>query len=567
MPTPPASGEPEPEPIEDRLRRLERRLARVEAELGLQALEQQAATVPLPEVVRETRDLGRAVPLLGRALLVFGGAYLLRALTDAALLSRGLGIAFGLGYALLWLALSDRGVARGERLSAAFHGTTAVAIGLPLLWESALRFGLLPRAALAPAVGAFCLLTLALATRRNLASLAWAGMAGGTVAGLALVRLSPGTPAPVGLLAVLGVAAYWASRLRRWPLLPWMPAAAADLALAVVTFAVVSGRSGMAPSSAVALQLGFLAAFVGSFALRTLGGGKEVGAFEMAQGALAVLLGYRGALQVTRGAGLELAWLGAAGLAIATAAYVASFGTALRTERPRSFFYYTSLALVLVLLGSSVVLDAPALSLAWSALALACGVLSWRLRRVTLDLHGALYAGAAAGVSGLASAAASGLLAAPPEILPAAPPWAFPTLAAAVAYLLLPIARVSPAWGRFARLPGVLMLALAAAGLGGVIVLSLAPLSAAGEAADPGALAALRTVVLSVAAVALARLGLTERYREASWLVYPLLVGTGFKVVAEDFLRGRAATLFVALAALGAALIAVARLGRRPPAR
>jgi hypothetical protein len=195
--------------------------------------------------------------------------------------------------------------------------------------------------------------------------------------------------------------------------------------------------------------------------------------------------------------------------------------------------------------------------------------LSWRLRRVTLNLHGALYAGAAAGVSGLASAVTSAFLASPGAVFPTVPPWALATLGAAVAYLLLPVASASPAWGKFARLPGVFMLALAAAGLGGVVVLGLAPMLAAapGAAADRGALAALRTVVLSAAAVVLARLGLAQRYREASWLVYPLLLGTGFKVVAEDFLRGRAATLFVALAALGAALIAVARLGRRRTAR
>jgi hypothetical protein len=80
---------------------------------------------------------------------------------------------------------------------------------------------------------------------------------------------------------------------------------------------------------------------------------------------------------------------------------------------------------------------------------------------------------------------------------------------------------------------------------------------------DAGILAAIRTGVLAVAAIVVAGVGRHARFREWDWLVYPLLVGIGVKVVAQDFMHGRPATLFVALALYGAALIMAPRVRRR----
>jgi hypothetical protein len=58
-------------------------------------------------------------------------------------------------------------------------------------------------------------------------------------------------------------------------------------------------------------------------------------------------------------------------------------------------------------------------------------------------------------------------------------------------------------------------------------------------------------------------MGRHARFREWGWLVYPLLVGIGLKLVAQDFKHSRPATLFIALALFGAALIIAPRLRRR----
>lgn len=100
---------------------------------------------------------------------------------------------------------------------------------------------------------------------------------------------------------------------------------------------------------------------------------------------------------------------------------------------------------------------------------------------------------------------------------------------------------------------------------GGCVTGYLAPLLAGQPdgSANPGALATVRTAVLAVAALLTAWLSRQERFREWSWLLYPLLVGIGLKMVVQDFKDSRPATLFIALALYGAALILAPRIRRR----
>ena len=80
---------------------------------------------------------------------------------------------------------------------------------------------------------------------------------------------------------------------------------------------------------------------------------------------------------------------------------------------------------------------------------------------------------------------------------------------------------------------------------------------------DPGVLATVRTCGLAVAALLIAWIGRRDRFREWGWLVYPLLAGIALKMVAHDFQYSRPATLFIAMALYGAALIVAPRLRRR----
>jgi len=77
-----------------------------------------------------------------------------------------------------------------------------------------------------------------------------------------------------------------------------------------------------------------------------------------------------------------------------------------------------------------------------------------------------------------------------------------------------------------------------------------------------GVLATVTTVVLATATLLIAWIGRQARFREWSWLVYPLLVGIGLKMVGQDFKYSRPATLFIAMALYGTALIVAPRLRR-----
>jgi predicted tellurium resistance membrane protein TerC len=116
-----------------------------------------------------------------------------------------------------------------------------------------------------------------------------------------------------------------------------------------------------------------------------------------------------------------------------------------------------------------------------------------------------------------------------------------------------------------AGLPQLIVLALSIWEVGGLMVVYLAPVMAGAGGAEPhlAILAALRTAVLSVSSVTLALSSRFRRWPEARWLVYPVLILTGVKLFVEDFPHGQPATLFVALAFVGSALLLVARLLKR----
>jgi chromate transport protein ChrA len=113
--------------------------------------------------------------------------------------------------------------------------------------------------------------------------------------------------------------------------------------------------------------------------------------------------------------------------------------------------------------------------------------------------------------------------------------------------------------------PRVLVAILLAVSAAGWIVSMITPLVAGvpGHDADSGMVATIRTAALALAAVALGRFGRDARFRESLWLLYPVLAAGGLKLLFEDFPQSKPATLFLALALYGGALIVAPRLSRR----
>jgi len=546
---------------------LERRLVLLERR-GLDAdrAPARAALAPVAETAAEHLPLGsdltRTLGLTGRTLIVFGGAYLLRALTAAGYLPQMAGVLLAFLYALTWLFLADRAGAKGAAASASFHGSTAVLIGLPLLWETTARFHYLAPAAAGLAVAVFVAAALGVAWRRSLQGLAWVVALATPLTALVLLATTH-VAAPFGFdLVVLGVGGLWLYYGRGWKAAGWWMALMGPLGGLLVAFGALAQRKDAIEALAVGLLLGL--AYLGFIVRRTLVQGGEVGIFESAQSCLAVLFGYGGAALVARALGARAVGLiGALGLLLAAAAYWTAFRILPRTER-RKLLLASVLALAFTLAGSGLLLPARPLAIAWSLLAVLSGWLAVRLARVTLALHGTFYTLAAGAASGLLLTALYAFVTPAAVVWPRLTPQALLALLAAAVVCAFPVPHPAPFWKPYEGLTRVLRIAVLLWGAAGAALYFLAPLlaGAPGKGCDAGVLATVRTAMLTAVALLLGWASRRGSFREAAWLIYPTLALAVLKLVVEDFPHGRPATLFLALALCGVAFLFAPRLAR-----
>jgi hypothetical protein len=572
----------EPPGLESRLEQLASRLDAVERRLA--ALEGLSpAAVPggatAPAVPAEALADGAPAPsfggvlaLTGRSLLILAGAFVLRTLAETGVLPPALGAALGVLYGAAWLFFADRAAGAGASLGATFHGLTSAVIVFPLLVEATAKFKFLSPAASAAAILVVAVLGLAVAQRRDLANLAWIETLGAASAAMALAVATRAVVLFAVVLFLLAAAAFAAGWRRRWQGPGWTAVAILDGFLLLMTTAVLVAPPEQAAQlvgtgALVALLLALAVLSFGAFIARTWRTGGPVLAGEIAQGAAAGLIGFGGALAVTHRAGATATVTGVVGLLLAAAAYGASFTFIDRIAGRRgSFVFYTTAALAFTLLGAFSLWRGPALSLAFSAAALATAWTGSRWARETLSLHATIYlvaAAAAAGMGGLAW----GALLRPGGLDPASPitPALLVVVAVAAVFCWLPVASHGRTWGSLARgvkAVGMIVLLLGLDELAVALVAPHLPRGDDGQVAG-AALAVLRTALLSISAVVLPLLGRIGRLREAAWLVYPLLVAGGLKLLFEDLRSGHPAALVLSFALYGGALILAPRLAKR----
>jgi len=522
----------------------------------------------------------RTIPLIGRTLVILGGAYLLRALTssvltDSALLPPAGGAVAGLLYAAWWLVQADRSAAAGRRQSAVFLGLATALIAYPLIWETTARLEFLGASAAAAALFVLLLLGLAVARRRELWEIVWTITLFTVATSLALIVVTHEFMPLTTTLLLASVAVEILAYHDRFLGLRWPVALGADLAVLILTSAaLVPGRSAetgdaLALGGVVAVCTALPLLYLGSISARTLLRGRPISAFEVTQAGVALLIGFTGAVRVTIARGADPAFVGIVGLVLGAACYAAALTFIdRRLGRGRNFYSYTTLAGLLVLAGSWLMLDSVALALTWSALAVAATGLGGRFDRITLKFHGAVYVAAAATAAGLVVCAYRGLFAEPTGIWE--PPKAVGivvTLVAAACYAILAATRGEAVRRWFELLPQAIVGAAAVWSVAGLTagVLS-APITAAfgADAAAP-LVAASRTAVIVILAMALAGASRRWSLRELTWFVYPVLVAGGIKLIFEDFDYDQPVALFLALALYGSALIATPRLMRKNP--
>jgi hypothetical protein len=510
---------------------------------------------------------GLTLALVGRTLLVLAGAFLLRALTESGTVPEWAGVALGFAYAGTWIVMAYR-VGRDEALrpSAGLHGVSAMVIGFPLLVEAATRFALFGPVLAAVVLTGLTGVALAVAARRSNEPLAVFVTLGALPTAVALALMT-GQLAPVTVfLVLLGVATLWLGYVLDWPHSRWPAALVLDAMLLFLAARVV--RPGATESAGVALAvlILFMAAYLGSIAIRTLLLQRKVVAFEIAQTSAVMVVGLGGASYVAAAGGSGAIALGVASIVLGAAAYAVAFTFVERRQRiPANFYFYTSVGIVFVLGGATFLLPRGALALAWAALAVVVGFLSRRFKRLTLATHAAAYAVCGALASSLPRQAAEATLESADRAWSTATAESFVlVLAMGVTAWLTGTPAVSSRI-RMERLPRLLLVAVIAIASASVAITWIVPVAAGvpGVDASAGAVATIRTAVFVAGVLVLALLGRSDRWVEAKWLAYPALAAIALKMVVEDLPRSRPATLFLAFGLYGLALIVVSRLRRR----
>lgn len=562
--------------LERKVSELTRAVASIEGRLG--AIEERLAAPPgsAADAGRAPGETARGGPpadvtpvtvlaLVGRICLVLGGAYLLRALTDAGTLPRAVGTLLGIVYAVAWLGFADRLGAARRWIVAPFYGFATAVIAFPILWE-ALRNSLLSpeRAALLMAVVTG--LALAVAWRRRIQSLAWIMVASGLAATLLFLLVVPWPPTPFGFyLAFLGVATLWMGYSLDWIWLRWPVAFVADVTVLAMAGSVTGVWQRAGAPSVMVLQLVLFAAYLVSFAARTLWRSRDVIPFEVVQTAALLVVGFGGAVYVMQETGAGAAGLGAASLAFGVGCYGVAFAFVnWREGRWKNFVFYNSLAVVFTLAGIWLTAASATQSIVWACLAVAAAALGHRYSAIALGSHAAAYVVAGAIASGLFALVADAFTASAGRAWAGASLPAYVVLAAAAGCAAIPVSTGHEAWNRYSRVPQVVVVLTLLCGVGAAAIAFVVPAlaGAPGAGADPAVVAAARTVVVGGAVLLLAWAGGRGIFPEGRWLMYVVLALGGVKLLVEDLVAGRPATLVLSLAVYGAALIVAPRLLR-----
>lgn len=507
------------------------------------------------------------ITLSGRSLIVLGGAYLIRALTESRMLPAPAGVALGLLYAVLWILAAGRSAGKGLKGDATFHIVVATAIAFPLIYEATVHFHFLGHQSSAIALGFFSALALGIAWRFSHQAMAWIIAMVGLMTAVVLI-VNTGVVLPFGAyLLLLGLATLWLGYERKWSLLRWPVAMTVDFVALGLVLRAISPERPEAPSLVIGLLMALVGAYLASFAVRTLVRGRGIVPFEIVQTAATLLLGLGGSVIVVRATHAPVEPLGAASLVLGIGSYAVAYAFISRTHGKNvNFYFYTALALVFTLAGLRLLLGDALLVVFFCALAVVVTLLGKRFNHAALLLHGFTYLLGAAWGSGLLGDAGSAILGDAAALVRASRWLGWLVLLASTGCALSLNRKQESQVGPMTRVARLGQVGLLVILTGGTTIYLLVVLLTRllGHPLEPGAVATLRTVVFACSAVILAASAQRWEIHEMGWLAWLLLGATGLKMLVADLRVSGPLFLFLAFACIGIAFILVPRLLSKP---
>ena len=338
----------------------------------------------------------------------------------------------------------------------------------------------------------------------------------------------------------------------------WLVAGMADLSILIFSV-LISLKGGLpegyAPTSlraALITQAILLVIYVAGTAARTLVRDRSITSGEIAQTALAFLIGLGGALQTSKGDIRATFAVALFALAAGSACYVIS-SVFLGRERNRNFYVYATVAWLCVLAGSFPLFSGLALVAAWSAFALACCWAGLRAKQHAHGLHGAVLLLLTSLVSGVVPQSTAQLFGAGD-----ASPWSPAGVVVVAAFLsYVVVAGISP--GRVSALVISATLAWGVAGLAarGLVLAWQAFQGGHGKGFPT---ATFGTAALMFLTTAMAWSGSTWRRPELIWLVYAFMTVAGCKLLMLDLRLTNTLPLVISLLLYGGTLMLLPRI-------
>lgn len=500
--------------------------------------------------------------VVGRAMLVVAGAYLLRAFGESSGEVRKTVVTIAIVYAVLWLIPAARAKGRAARIAWA---CTAAVVLLPMLWELTVRLDSLRAGIVAGVLAAFVVAGLAFSWKSRCAEAASVAGAAGSLGALVLALATHNLLPFLGALLLMMTTAEIAAACR-WRLgVRWIVAASADF----LVFALIWIYAGPAGGQTIYPPIGTTALLTGPLALlglsaagactQTLVLRRPISFAETAQAMAAFLLALIGVEAFSPASGAP--WLGMLCLISAAGGYALAFGVFARRPGARNFHVYATGSLLLLLVGGWLRLTPAAVQVVLAAAAMVASFASLRTRSLTLGFHGFACL--------LASAVASRQLTWAAHVLADGFPTSSPRMVfflSACSLLCYAAATRLPLDGRGPRLLRLLDGAVAVVATAALLIWMLARI-ADGEMAVAAHLALLRTLVACALALALAWSGARWRRPELVWLSWFALGYLASKLLFEDLRHGHLAFAAASIFLFAVTLLIVPRLQRAKIAR
>lgn len=497
-----------------------------------------------------------AFSTLGKAVLGFAGAFLLRALAESGSVARLPVLIIAILYACVWMIWSARSSGRFASVSYALSSTLMLA---PMLWEATVRFHSMPVSASAAVLVAYMVLTLVLASRQELQAIPWiATLAAASTAIALIVGTRELMPFALAMLAIAG-AAEVSVCLGHELTFRVIPAITADfivwLCISILASEnVPEGYRAVAPATLIWLCALLPAIYGLGAGMRMFLQRLRLSVFEIAQLAASFGLGAFGMMRASHNAAAPA--LGILFLLLAAMCYWGTLWRFAAAPYSRNRRVSASWAAALLVAGTFLLLPDRFQIPFLCTSALLAAILYTGTGKLSLGLHASFYLASAVAVSSLPYYVWSSLAGS----VPASPDWSawIVALAAALCYAVESHKEVDE--GR-RRLLWLVPAGIAAFTIAGWAVGVPVRLASGRVELAASHLSMIRTVVICVLALGLG-VASRRRHLELRWIAYAAVALGTLKLMVEDLRFGNPASLVVSFVFYGLILILLPRLTR-----